>query len=499
MHTHGFAGHRRRAFAVLLRSAAAVALLVAPAVAQVITRLDGSASTPPAAPLAEPAYWLRVHTDRVNLRTRPDTNSLAVSRVDKDSVLRAVGSEFGWHRVTPTPDVFCLISAEFVQQQTENLGLIKTSSGNLRVRAGSALRAVDPLRSEVLTLLAPGAPVRTLGREGEWMKIAPPEGVYFYVFGEYVERISADAADRLLLARGLSPTSSYPPIAAAGPAVAPSASTSLTAVGDAAPSIVPAPAAPAATQPAQAPGQALHTPAPAAGGGDERFRMIPLTQPGESPAFQPMSREEADATPASPTTLPAAPVATLPSAAKSPKPMVLMPAPSPAAGGPPELPEAPRATTRPAPAAMAPLDVRPPITAQPATPRGPETGASAADGREQRLAVGAARERREVLPDDPSRSGFDARGVLLPSFAVDVGDYGLRYKLQDPLTRKVSAYVEFPHDLGLDVRTAIGRYCGVRGERYRIPNVGVEIIRVTQITIVSAPAARPPLPARDER
>ena len=119
-----------------------------------------------------------------------------------------------------------------------------------------------------------------------------------------------------------------------------------------------------------------------------------------------------------------------------------------------------------------------------------------------------ARQAREIVrraERDKARSEFDARGVLRPSFAVPAGPYGLRYKLQDPFTHKVAAYVEFPTELGVDVTTCVGKYVGVCGQEQTITGIGVSILRVTRLTVLNAdgpadaPAREKPSPTLQSR
>jgi hypothetical protein len=98
-----------------------------------------------------------------------------------------------------------------------------------------------------------------------------------------------------------------------------------------------------------------------------------------------------------------------------------------------------------------------------------------------------AREDRQARPD------FDARGVLRPSFAVPAGPYGLRYKLENPFTHQVAAYVEFPTELGVDATACVGKYVGVRGEAQTIKGISVSILRVSHLTVLNpnGPAGAP--------
>lgn len=155
---------------------------------------DSGASRPPA---QSGPYWIRVTGNEVNLRSRPDQNSLAVVRLPRESVLRAVDSEFGWHRVLPPDGVFSYVHGDYVTQTGPDAGTVSVQSGNLRVRVGSFVVNNDPERSDVQVLLPAGAPVRILGRSESWLKIAPPAGVYYYVSGQFSEPISNEDAQRL--------------------------------------------------------------------------------------------------------------------------------------------------------------------------------------------------------------------------------------------------------------------------------------------------------------
>ena len=157
----------------------------------------GAQTTQPADE-ATPFYWLRVTADRVNLRSRADANSRIVARAVRDDVLKGVGQEYGWFRVIPPPDVYSIVSADYIETVGENRGIVRVVT-TLRVRVGSDIQPRDPLLSEVQVRLPSGAEVRILGHlDDRWLKIAPPKDVYVYVFGDYVERIDEAEAQRLM-------------------------------------------------------------------------------------------------------------------------------------------------------------------------------------------------------------------------------------------------------------------------------------------------------------
>lgn len=148
--------------------------------------------------LAGDGYWLRITTDKLNVRSRPDMNSLRVGQVTLDDALRGVEQLPGWHKILPPADAFCLVSAQHIKQDAAGRGVVEVSEGsNLVVHAGSTVQTVDPKVSEKQALLAPGAEVEILGQEGDWYRIKPPPEVYVYVVADYVERITGEQAAEL--------------------------------------------------------------------------------------------------------------------------------------------------------------------------------------------------------------------------------------------------------------------------------------------------------------
>lgn len=104
---------------------------------------------------------------------------------------------------------------------------------------------------------------------------------------------------------------------------------------------------------------------------------------------------------------------------------------------------------------------------------------------------------RRAEGDLKPRPEFDARGVLQPSFAIPAGPYGLRYKLEDPFTHKVAAYIEISPELGINATGCVGKYVGVRGDKQSVEGVSVSILRVTRLTVLDPEKPATP-PAREK-
>jgi hypothetical protein len=380
----------------------------------------GDASTrqmPSTRPTEEP-YWLRVTGDRVNVRSRADLNSRIVGRVNQDDVLEAVGGEYGWHRIVPPAGVFSLVSASYIQRLGGDRGVVNVDT-TLRVRVGSDLQPRDPMLSEVQTRLENGTEVQIVGElDRDWLKIVPPEGVYVYVSDDYVERISAEAANRLRAAR---PAAGSQPSVAVASRPGPSSQVAVT------------------TQPAEQPGLTGRW-------GKRLGWILPVIEKEER---KPLVNQSWDGV-----------LSHLrPIAAQREEPEVA------------KL------------AAEWTEKIERRVEEQ-ATARTAQEIARQSERDKARHAQALEELRREkgLLETGPE---FDARGVLRPSFVLPAGPYGMRYKLEEPFTHKVQAYVEFPTELRIDVGACIGKYVGVRGEKQKEEGVSVSVLRVTDLTVLN--------------
>lgn len=183
--------------AVVIRRCATIATILTACYATLHAQVGQSATPvpPPATQqtLAEPV-WLRATADRVNIRSRPDGNSVVMGQVDRDTALRADRVEFGWYRILPPEGIYCYVAAEYVEMTGDNAAVVKISEGTLRVRAGSTVRDVNPVNSDVLSRLNAGMALQVLGREGDWLRIAPPPDIRLYISDKFVERIGDDQA-----------------------------------------------------------------------------------------------------------------------------------------------------------------------------------------------------------------------------------------------------------------------------------------------------------------
>lgn len=392
---------------LLARACGAWGIVLAVAASAPAAQETPGAASKPATQTAAGETWLRVSADEVNLRSRPDANSVPVVRVPHDTVLRAAGrDDYGWYRVRPPEGVFSFVAREYVDRRGPTEGIVSVRSGTLRVRVGSLVQDVDPLQAEVQTLLERGASVQIVGELGDWLKIMPPTGVYVYVAAQHVEPIADQVAAGL--------RTIHTP----------------------------------ASQPARL---ATATTRPAAEGPDLTGvwgqRLVAVEAFIEREARKPLAeRSWSDA------------LARLePIATQREEPMV----------------------ARLAEAWSTQLGQR--TAEQEAVRAADEVQARSArvDGQQEREARRIERARRAA-----TRPAFEARGVLRRSDALGPRDGKRWYKLLDPLTQRVAAYVEMQAEAEVDPEKLMDQYVGVRGVRRSDPALGADVVTATEIVVL---------------
>jgi hypothetical protein len=93
-------------------------------------------------------------------------------------------------------------------------------------------------------------------------------------------------------------------------------------------------------------------------------------------------------------------------------------------------------------------------------------------------------------------SVFDARGVLVRSLARGDASGKRWYKLQNPKTAQVTAFLEIGPDSHINVERYVGKLVGVEGDKVYEPKLGIEVWKVRAI-VVLGPATPATQPARE--
>lgn len=424
------------------------------------------------------SFWLRVTAEQVNVRSRADMNARVVTRAPLNSVLHAVGEEGAWYRILPPEGVFSLVSGEYIDRSGAQ-PVVKVTVGTLRVRVGSAVVDTDPEKEEVQTRLSNGTPVRIVGEQPNgWLRIAPPDGVYYYISKTYTERISDQ--QRLEIER--SPDSKLPapparrgegrnwePVPASPPQSPPPATTTKEPIVAGSESLAPVEATPTPkTQPE--PGVTV----------DESGRVwtpVPSSPPGQG------SAEPSEATPA-----PAESNSTLASDQVTASPVNVSPATHE-----PSEPAAQQSTTAEQESQThenGAMEEMAPASANPESEAAQPMPTEARPTPIPRVAAPAASP--PAAPDAEVQPGqlpkFLAQGILRPNFTLPVSPLGLRYELVRPGTNQIVAYAEFGAHVQVNPTKIVGSYVGIAGEIFVDQASKKELIRVNHITVLDMPA-----------
>jgi len=122
-----------------------------------------------------------VLADRVNLRSRPNLQGEVVGQLSRHQRVRVRGVSGEWLEVVPPASVDLWVHSAFVSN-----GVVVAK--RLNVRAG------PNINYRVVGRLDKGTAVQVRGRQGEWLRIAPPESCSLWVNRRYVRLLSSRRA-----------------------------------------------------------------------------------------------------------------------------------------------------------------------------------------------------------------------------------------------------------------------------------------------------------------
>jgi len=132
-----------------------------------------------------------INADNSFLRSGPSTdqNNYPVYRLDKGATVVVVGIRDNWLQVIPPEGAFCVIDKADLERRGEGNGRVIRADGAL-VRIGST---IVPSRYKISNnRLEKAVDVKIIGEEQDFFKVAPPQGIYFWV-----ERASVTPVKRL--------------------------------------------------------------------------------------------------------------------------------------------------------------------------------------------------------------------------------------------------------------------------------------------------------------
>ncbi len=117
-------------------------------------------------------------------------NFYPCTKVSEPSNVKVIAQRNGWLQIEPVAGCFSVISKLFVKLDSSGKTGTVTAD-DVRVRAGGQMRDSNFLAEH--QRLDDGQKVIVLGevsdKFGDWYKIAPPDGAYYWIYGEYVAQI----------------------------------------------------------------------------------------------------------------------------------------------------------------------------------------------------------------------------------------------------------------------------------------------------------------------
>ncbi len=150
--------------------------------AALVTRSE--AQTAPPTRQEDSKYIGVVTGANVNVRWDAKMTAYPCTRLSQPTRVTVVGKVPGWLKILPPQGAFSVISKRYVRPDKDGKAGVVTGS-NVWIRAGGTHRQSGFWALQKQLQL--GEKVKILGTVEEYYKIAPPEGVYFWISDRYVK------------------------------------------------------------------------------------------------------------------------------------------------------------------------------------------------------------------------------------------------------------------------------------------------------------------------
>ncbi|MFP4105748.1 MAG: SH3 domain-containing protein [Phycisphaerae bacterium] len=145
-------------------------------------------------------YSGQVTGDDVQVRSGPGKAFRACTKLNKGDKVTVVGKYREWLKIKPVEGTFSVISKDYVELNAgKDAGVV--TGDNVWTRASGKLLDLPQVRMYALHVkLKKGAKVKVLGQAGDFYKIEPKPGAFYWIHGDYVNKATtktkpADTAD----------------------------------------------------------------------------------------------------------------------------------------------------------------------------------------------------------------------------------------------------------------------------------------------------------------
>ncbi len=124
--------------------------------------------------------YMRVVADNVNIRAGQGLNFEIIGQLNKGGRVAVLAEADGWHKIKLPKQALCFVHKDYIED-----GLVKANK--LYVRAGGGPNF------NILGRLRKGQSVEVLEKQGEWLRITPPEGSSGWVKADYLRQYPISA------------------------------------------------------------------------------------------------------------------------------------------------------------------------------------------------------------------------------------------------------------------------------------------------------------------
>lgn len=140
-------------------------------------------------------YFAEITGDNVYIRSGPGTNYYRCGKLSQGYIVKIVSATNVWSRILPPEGFFSWISKQYVTIDSSNPDMGIVTGDEVRVYAGS--QYYEPIHSDRIQVhLNRGDKVMLLGEEmGDYYKIVPPSGAFFWVSTQYTKPTTAPPAE----------------------------------------------------------------------------------------------------------------------------------------------------------------------------------------------------------------------------------------------------------------------------------------------------------------
>ena len=121
----------------------------------------------------------------VHVRARPGLTGYPCAKVSDPTKVTVVDSKGGWLKILPVADTFSVVQKQAVRADAAGK-TVTVMEDNVWIRAGGNLRSGDFWA--IQRRAKRGTKLEVTGQIGDFYKITPPPGAYFWISARYVTR-----------------------------------------------------------------------------------------------------------------------------------------------------------------------------------------------------------------------------------------------------------------------------------------------------------------------